>query len=243
MCTVTFIPRGEDIFLSASRDERRERPNALPPEIHEVNGQKVLFPMDPLAGGTWMAVNENGNAVVLLNGALQKHIPQPPYRKSRGLIVLDLLSALSPSAWFDGADLQQIEPFTTVIAESGSLFVCRWNGSAKSRAPHRKNFPGIWSSVTLYDAATVEKRERWFTAWLSRNPDPTPEDIMDFHREAGEGDPHTDLLMNRNDQVFTQSISTVCISRNLARFQYFDLRRMAGTECFLPLAKSISVTS
>ncbi|MGL1516781.1 NRDE family protein, partial [Vibrio parahaemolyticus] len=48
------------------------------------------FPKDPDGGGTWIALKENGDVAILLNGAFENHIPAYPYRRSRGLIFLDI---------------------------------------------------------------------------------------------------------------------------------------------------------
>jgi len=84
MCTVSFIPVGGKLFISSNRDEKRSRKIALPPAQYEYNELKFVFPKDADAGGTWIAVKENGDAAVLLNGAFINHIAEPPYRKSRG---------------------------------------------------------------------------------------------------------------------------------------------------------------
>ena len=92
MCTVTFIPAKDRIYLTSNRDEKHWRTAALPPAAYEFDSGKMLFPKDGDAGGTWVAAHENGNAIVFLNGGLVAHVPNPPYRKSRGLILLDLLN-------------------------------------------------------------------------------------------------------------------------------------------------------
>src|ERR1700690_3075267 len=97
MCTVTFIPAGNHFFFTSSRDEKAGRPLALFPAIYEINGCRVLFPKDPLGGGSWIAVNERGHAGVILNGAIKMHEANISYRKSRGLILLDLISGSSPA--------------------------------------------------------------------------------------------------------------------------------------------------
>jgi hypothetical protein len=224
MCTVTYIPSGDEIFLTASRDERGDRPAARIPGVYRVNGMNLLFPRDGLLGGTWFAISENGSAMVLLNGALEKHISVPPYRKSRGLILLDLAASDSALTAFDQTDLDRIEPFTLIITEGGSLWVCRWDGSFKMMNKENEKAPQIWSSVTLYDPAATRKRKKWFADWLHLNPKPSGEDMLRFHQDAGDGNPYHDLLMNRNSELFTQSISMACISGSRASFQYLDLR-------------------
>jgi len=241
MCTVTYVPSGNKIFLTASRDEQRERPAARIPDIYRVHGMNLLFPRDEPLGGTWFAINEKGTAVVLLNGALEKHISVPPYRKSRGLILLDLTASISPVTTFDEADLEQIEPFTIIVTEAGNLWVCRWDGSFKTMNKGNAKIPHIWSSVTLYDPVAMELRKKWFAEWLKLNPKPSGEAILRFHRDAGDGNPHHDLLMNRDDKLFTQSISTACISANNAGFQYLDLRTAATSCSFINFLKVIPV--
>src|SRR5215470_17195971 len=91
MCTVTFIRSADKIYITSNRDEKHWRSSAFPPTVYPCTSGKLLFPKDGDAGGTWIAAHENGNAIVFLNGGFVRHTPQPPYRKSRGLILLDLI--------------------------------------------------------------------------------------------------------------------------------------------------------
>src|SRR5664279_4462760 len=93
MCTVTFIAYGHKVYITHNRDEKSIRPIAVPPKQYVINGHRLLFPKDGQAAGTWIGVNENGCAAVLLNGAFVKHQHEPPYIKSRGLAFLDILAA------------------------------------------------------------------------------------------------------------------------------------------------------
>ena len=90
MCTVTFLPVGNTLYLTSNRDEAAARKIADAPQIVPFSAGNILFPKDSEAGGTWVATHENGNAMVLLNGAFVKHQHNPPYRKSRGLIFLEV---------------------------------------------------------------------------------------------------------------------------------------------------------
>src|SRR5258705_1820079 len=182
MCTVTFIPVKEKIFINSNRDEKYVRSPAITPAVYSLETGKVLFPKDGNAGGSWFAVHENGNALVFLNGAWKKHIPQPPYRQSRGLILLDLIDNEMPLRHFQHIDLHNIEPFTAIVWTDEELFACRWDGTKKYQNLLSNKTPQIWSSVTLYDEAVIAKREAWFAAWLNRNPAPSQEDIMRFHQ-------------------------------------------------------------
>ncbi|MEP7259187.1 MAG: NRDE family protein, partial [Flavitalea sp.] len=121
MCTVTYIPVGNTIFLTSNRDEQNRRLPALPPEMYNLCSGNLIFPKDGDAGGTWIAIHENGNAIVFLNGALVGHTSEPPYRKSRGLILIDLIDHITPFNSFLAINLNRIEPFTAVILDNGHL--------------------------------------------------------------------------------------------------------------------------
>jgi len=224
MCTVTFIPSKNNIFLTSNRDEKYWRSAATQPEDYSFKTGKIIFPKDGDAGGSWFAVHENGNTVVFLNGGFIKHTPQPPYRKSRGLILLDLIDNDSPLHTFLKIDLGEIEPFTAVIWQEDKLYECRWDGKQKHHLELPVDVPQIWSSVTLYDQEVIIKRRNWFTEWLEQHPHPNQNEILHFHQFTGEGDAHNDLMMNRDGKVFTVSVTSAAISKEKAIICYVDLQ-------------------
>ena len=224
MCTVTFIPSSEGVFLTSNRDEKSVRPAALFPEEYNFATGRLLFPKDRAAGGTWIAIHENGNAIVFLNGGIRKHIPQPPYRKSRGLVLLDLLDNDFPFQQFLSISLDGIEPFTAVIRDGNELWECRWDGNRKYHKAKSTAEPHIWSSVTLYTEDVIAKRQDWFRSWLSESPHPTQADILRFHQFTGDGDSWNDLNMNRDGETFTVSITSVKLGDAKASMTYLDLK-------------------
>lgn len=223
MCTVTFIPTGDKYFFSSNRDERNSRSRAIIPSVYVVNGKKLIFPKDGDAGGSWIALHENGNAAVLLNGAFERHTPLPPYTRSRGLVFLDLITPDKPLDDFQRFGLGGIEPFTLVLLEAQQLFECRWDGTKKYIRPLNMHQAYVWSSVTLYEPAIIKKREQWFTSFLDRKPNPTQKDILAFHRFAGEGDPGTDLLMER-PSYSTVSITSMLLTADRGSMKYLDMK-------------------
>jgi uncharacterized protein with NRDE domain len=223
MCTVTFIPVKDKFFITSNRDEKHIRKQAIPPEIYFENGNRIIYPKDANAGGTWIAMNENGNAAVLLNGGFVKHISQPPYRKSRGVIFLEIINAIMPVRYFMHMDLTDIEPFTMVIFDD-CLYECRWTGTTKHCRQLKKYRPYIWSSSTLYDETVVKKREQWFAAFLNKNPHPSQEDIFAFHQFTGDGDKQNDLMMSRNGLLSTVSVTGIAMEFRRCRFRYLDLK-------------------
>ena len=95
MCTVTFLPKGDtDFILTSNRDEDPSRAS-LALVAESVGSQIVHFPKDPKAGGTWFASNKSDFTLCVLNGGFEKHKHNPPYRLSRGLMVLDFFKTLN----------------------------------------------------------------------------------------------------------------------------------------------------
>ncbi len=106
MCTVSFLPRPDGGYLlGTNRDESPRRAPALPPEVRVLSagaGERrvevtVLSPTDGEAGGTWVALDDHGRALCVLNGD-RPGLPTPPDAPSRGLLVLELMAHATPDA-------------------------------------------------------------------------------------------------------------------------------------------------
>ena len=224
MCTVTFIPAKDKFYLTSNRDEKLMRKQALPPTRYVHNNATLVYPKDAEAGGTWVAMHQNGNAAVLLNGAFVRHISMPPYDKSRGIIFLEIMSANMPVRKFLKTTLNNIEPFTLIVFDDNNLYECRWDGNKKHCIQLNRNRHYIWSSSTLYNEDIVKKRELWFAKWLNKNPNPTQRDILQFHQFAGDGDAQNDLRMNRDDKMLTVSVTGIELTNDKGIMQYIDLK-------------------
>lgn len=224
MCTVTFLPVHGKVFITSNRDEKANRALAVPPSKQDSGRYSFVCPKDPTAGGTWIAYRNDGSAMVLLNGAFQKHTAQPTYRKSRGLIFWDLFVMECPARTFIDINLQGIEPFTIVLWQNGRLTEMRWDGSEKMLASKDGGMPHIWSSCTLYTHESILYRERYFQQWLASPKQYSPTEILKFHLHTAqnEDDPES-IRINRNKEMLTVSISCIEISTQQAYFHYSDL--------------------
>ncbi len=147
MCTVTYVSTNSKVIITSNRDEKVLRQKAILPKDYLINGKKITFPKDPKAGGTWFAVAEEGTISVLLNGANEKHELREKYRKSRGLIVLDIISAENPLLEWEMIDLEGIEPFTIVLFHQNKLYQAQWDEISKTLAALNANENYIWSFV------------------------------------------------------------------------------------------------
>jgi uncharacterized protein with NRDE domain len=223
MCTVSFVCTNDAIIITSNRDEKIIRPSAIPPKNYTLNGKNIIYPKDPKAGGSWYVVDENGTVLVLLNGADEKHEIHLPYRKSRGLIVLEMISSTSPKEFWNEIDLENIEPFTLVLFQEKQLFQLRWNGVEKSTVVLEIDENYIWSSSTLYSKDIREQRSNWFYSFLDANPEITEEKMLHFHRYTETDNNEHGLVINRNNELKTLSITQAVIEKNKVVLRHLDL--------------------
>jgi len=199
MCTVTYLPLGKsDFILTSSRDVPFAREKALYPKKYVESGVEIYYPKDGKAGGTWIGVSSKNRLICLLNGGFEYHTSRISYKKSRGIIVKELLKIDDIHKGLSTINLVDVEQFTLTIVDWNNLlelieFV--WDGQKK----HIKKLPQephIWSSSTLYDESVKQLRCNWFTDW-QKTTQFSQEKILEFHHNAGVGDPNIDVIMDR----------------------------------------------
>lgn len=213
MCTVTFFKTENAFILTSNRDEQPKR-SAITLEEKTINQQKFFFPKDEKEGGTWCAVSEKGNAIVLLNGAFLAHTKKETYRKSRGVILLEILEKEDFSLALKDLKLSNIEPFTLIILQNNLLTEFRWNGSEKYFKKLDISERHIWSSATLYNENARQKREKLFQTFFSKNR-AVAENILKFHQTKTK-DLQNGIVINRNNLVKTISTTQITISENIS---------------------------
>ena len=224
MCTVTYLPTPTGFILTSNRDEALIRKPSSLPIIETIDRQQVLFSRDGEAGGTWIATADSKRTICLLNGAFKRHERKPPYRKSRGLVVLDFFRSESALSFNDNYDLNGIEPFTLLIVEDNKLFELRWDGQNKFFKQLEADQPHIRCSATLYTNEVIAMREKWFADWLTNQNTFSVKDILLFHLFAGDGDEHTQVRMSIYGIVQTVSITCIQSEGDELQMYYSDLK-------------------
>lgn len=221
MCTVVYLPTENGICLASLRDESPKRKNANVPAIIESNNIYYLSPTDPAAGGTWIGVNQPGSIIVLLNGGFENHTKTKVYKKSRGLIVSELLAKDMPVKEWTVMDMEGIEPYTLIIFTEGKLFQLVWDGQHKHQTLQTNKRPQIWSSATLYDDSAKAMRNQHFENWIAANPPLTKLSLFNFFKSTD--DKENGFIINRNELVKTMSYSFIEMQQDaLASFSYYD---------------------
>ncbi|MFH1808703.1 MAG: NRDE family protein [Pseudomonadota bacterium] len=119
MCTLTVAvglwPQWP-LLVAANRDEQLDRAS-LPPRAWQGERWRFFAPEDAVAGGTWLGLNQRGLFVGVTNrfGA-----PPDPARRSRGLLVRDLLDfddAGTAAAHAAALDPAAYNPFHLILAD------------------------------------------------------------------------------------------------------------------------------
>jgi hypothetical protein len=225
MCTITFIPKANNGFiLTSNRDEAPGR-ETFAPKIYEEEGVSLIYPKDNVAGGTWIGISDNKRVVCLMNGGFVAHDRKQWYRKSRGLVVKDFLKTKNLKLEIENYDFNDIEPFTAIIVEwktEVQLFQLVWDG-LDCHFSEELLAPKIWSSSPLYPENLKKKREQWFSEFLFKTIKPSQEEILQFHSTAGEGDPNSNLIMDRGF-IKTKSITQIIRKNDIIEMRYEDLQ-------------------
>lgn len=216
-------------MLTSNRDEKAYRPT-LPPAVYPHGAGKVSYPRDQKAGGSWIAVNEKGKVACLLNGAFVLHTKQKYHTLSRGTILVDFATSEKNShEYFSGKDLRRVEPFTIVSIEYQNNMVTDftefiWDGQNKHFRQLNVRSPYIWSSVTLYNQEHRNMRKDWFARFYKKNRENmTPEKILEFHSQKHTTDDTVNVVMQREGDLKTVSITQVTAVDMKLKMQYTDL--------------------
>ncbi len=231
MCTVTYVPspKEKSFVLTSNRDENALRP-ALSPVGYPYGSTVITCPKDEKAGGSWIAINENGKLACLLNGGFVPHVKQRFHTISRGTILVDFTASEKNShQYFSGKDLKNVEPFTVIslvykdnTVQDFTAFI--WDGAQKHFKKLHSNSPYIWSSVTLYNQEQRNLRKEWFSRFYNESKENlTPENILGFHTGKHSPDDFVNVIMQRGDVLKTVSITQVTTDNMQLKMKYIDL--------------------
>jgi hypothetical protein len=231
MCTVTTIPLPAGGFRVAfNRDESRARPAALPPLLSWAGDVRSMMPIDPLAGGTWIAATDRGITFALLNYNLTRAPRrQTPRRQippaSRGTIIpflaecRDLLDVYARVA---SLRANRFDPFRLLVIASGGVveFVSDATAIARRALPHDIGRPLLFTSSGLGDERVEQPRRALFEATIG--PEPTAERQDMFHRHRWPDRPHLSVCMSRSE-ARTISYTTVEVQPTCATMRYWPM--------------------
>jgi hypothetical protein len=219
MCTVSWIHQRDGYQLLCNRDEKRTRKPAAPPEVHVADGVRYIAPSDGDFGGTWIATNEFGVSLCLLNGNSCKPVADP---KSRGRLVLELSN--SGTAWevgqrMIGMNLTCYPPFTIAALEPRKpAMVVEWDGVELGITTDGDAFMPLVSSS--YDPPGVRlRRMRDFRRRASMAGTVDEKMLFFFHESHGSRADAYSPCMHRADAE-TVSFSWIRVNESKVDFFY-----------------------
>lgn len=217
MCTVTWLETDGGYHLFSSRDELRSRGPARPPRLHERAGVRFLAPIDSDGGGTWIAVNEQGVGLTLLNDYAADQ--GGGVFESRGRLVTLLAAAGSAAevgAALAGLDLGRYRPFRLVVLAPGERGVVRhWDG--RREAEEAPGEPPLLTSSSV-DPAGADAARRDL---LGRMGPPDAERLAVFHRSHEPERGPLSPCMHRSD-ARTVSFTRLDVTAKRAVMAYQD---------------------
>jgi hypothetical protein len=163
MCTLSFLPKGEGYLVAMNRDELLNREIAQPPLPRWRHGVFTLFPTESY-GGTWIAANEFGLVLAILN--LNEGLPSAeiPNRISRGVLIPKLIDSRDLDEMtrkLQSLALKSVRPFRLVAVSPLKARVreWRWNGIALSE--HDLQWVSHhWYSSSISDQEAELRRAR-----------------------------------------------------------------------------------
>lgn len=232
MCTVSWHFGAGGYDLLSNRDESRARRPASPPRIHTRDGVRFLAPEDGEAGGSWIAVNEHGLGLCLLN-LYEAPMPAAPASggfKSRGLLVSELapLAGVGEvTAALSGIGLAAYRPFTLLaLAPGGGARAWQWTGERRIDLGAE---PAMPLSSSGFDApGAAREREALLAEMRLAAGGLSTELLLDFHRShRPERGPYSPC-MHRSDAK-SVSLSWVRVTPEQVTFTYAP-----GSPCTTP---------
>lgn len=213
------MPLEDGFVLTSNRDENPKRKTSYPENVEVSNDISLMAPIDKEKGGTWIAADKKSlRLACLLNGGKTRHTHNPPYRKSRGHIVLEAFMPDNFSQFATNIFLEGIEPFTLLLADSNKLIELIWNG--KNKEINKKNMKSvhIWSSSTLYTPEQAQQKRIFFENYLT-GIKPSSKALLNLHGVYGS----KEFLLDR-ENVKTVSTTQVVLNTTGIKMHYHDYK-------------------
>lgn len=220
MCTVSWSLEAERLSLGFNRDERKSRSPAQPPEIEKRDGVVFVAPRDPVGGGTWIAANEFGLCLFLLNNYDAAARRFRSDARSRGEIPL----ALAASRTHEGAmrsvavlPHHAFNPFIVGIASPLAVALFSWDGEV---------FRRLDTELSMYTTSSFRSEEvqayriEEYKKRLKEQRYLDSEQRFDFHTGKWADDPAFAPMMLRQESR-THSYTEVDVSKDWIQMKYF----------------------
>jgi len=181
MCIISFFKQNDEVLLTHNRDESIYRSASFDVEERFWEGNIYFSPVDYEKDGTWIFHSEDYIACIL-NGGKKKPVSiKSSYRRSRGLILLDLMKYNSAEEFCDTENLSAIAAFTIFVyhRKKNKIHFIFWDETKlEINDLSDKNFV-FRASSTLYSSEKMRDLENIFLKFNFSSS----EDIFNLHHQ------------------------------------------------------------
>lgn len=235
MCTLTWFTHDQGYELFFNRDESVFRKRAALPSISAQGGVSYIAPTDADEGGTWIATNQKGYTICLLNHYQFEQIKTYKNWISRGKLVRDFAdtdSLAQAQVRFAAMDLRDYRAFRMFIIEpTGGNLLMVWDGHSQ-RVELEVTQPKSSSSV---DAQHVKALRKNNFQELGLRSSSNNNDFIKFHSSHFPSASKESVCMHRAEAQ-TVSLSHISVCRDKASFAYMD-----GPPCESKFGETVSL--
>ena len=189
MCTLTYYPINNNSYILASnRDELKTRAPALLPKEFTTDNIHYICPIDGEKGGTWIAVNEFGLSLCLLNW-FQAYDKNTDYKNeffhSRGEIIFNLISSNTLKECqqrLNSTPLEVYPPFRLFGFQKNPLLIKQWNWNGHQLVHQTEKIElQLWISAGREFDKVLKYRKKTFNLFISGNEGVTLDGIKALH--------------------------------------------------------------
>ncbi len=222
MCTVSWLADHDGYRLLFNRDEKRTRGLAQSPQIYLRDHVQFVAPIDADGGGTWLATNEYGLTVCLLNAYPNQGMRNAPASESRGKIPIYLAAARSlddVDEQINRIDLRSFAPFQLLAMEPDRPpWFFEWTGS-KLACEYNADWRMPITSSSFQTAVVEAARRAVLDDQIGSKSRLTRAALERYHAGHNPSPSATSVCMHRPDAQ-TVSFSRVTVSSNQVRLDY-----------------------
>lgn len=238
MCTLTVVTGNDTYLMAMNRDEKITRSAGFPPEIHEFDGTRAIYPSDG-GGGTWFATNEYGLAFALLNWNDIAPCGKDAKTQSRGRVIpalIDSRSLLDLHAVFGASNFKGMMPFRLVgvFPSEREIWEWRWDSLQLDFEIH------AWESRHWFSSSLSDERAESVRGTACRNAEHESDVgsapwLRRLHA-SHTGDPGPFSLCVHRQDVKTLSYSEVMVTPKSIQMGHFR-----GSPCTMEQIRSIEI--
>lgn len=237
MCTLTWRTTSSGYQVLFNRDEQRTRSIATPPQAFKKEDHIALMPIDPDGQGSWIACNDHGLSLCLLNYYQGIFKTSTMYR-SRGLLIRQLghcrsldqvLEQLNKLEW------NQYPPFTLMIfdpkylSQSSSAASIIWDGA---EVTHVEQVSPVTSSSFQFKQVQATRYSQYQPL---KTETPSLAQLMNYHASHSPQRGTHSVCMHRDD-AHTVSLTRINVESKRVTMDYHQ-----GSPCLHHVMDTVSV--